>query len=66
MRVFKLRVREIAEVVHYVEVPDDFTPYGAADLNDWANEIAAQDSEPDEILDVQVDKILEAEEVPVS
>jgi hypothetical protein len=66
MRTFKLKVREVSEVVHIVHVPDHFRPYPEEALNDWANEIGEQDSKPVETLDVQVKEVLEAEEVKIN
>ena len=66
MRVFKIRVREVQEVTHVIKVPDRFRPYPPEQLNDWANEIAEQNSEPVEVHDIQVQEVLEAEEVPIN
>lgn len=66
MRTFKLKVREVSEVVHIVKVPDRFKPYPPENINDWCNEIAEQNSEPVETCDVQIDCVLEAEEVQIN
>jgi len=63
MRTFKLRVREIHEVEFLVKVPDRFTPYPEDELDGWANEIAENDAEPIETFDVQIERVIAAEEV---
>lgn len=63
MRTFKLKVRETHVVEHVVSVPNTFKPYDEASLNDWANEIAEQNSEPTETFDIQVESVVEAEEI---
>jgi hypothetical protein len=66
MKTVKLRVRETSEVIHIVEVPDDFTMYSPENLDDWAQQIGEQVSSPVEICDIQVDSVISAEVVVIN
>jgi hypothetical protein len=59
-------VREVHTVEHIVEVPSNFKPYEAAQLNDWIQQISEQNSEPVEVHDIQVESVFEAEEIEIN
>jgi hypothetical protein len=66
VRTFRLKVLELHTVEHIVHVPDRFNPYPEEELDDWANEIGEQNSSPTETFEVQIQRVLEAEEVKVN
>jgi len=51
----KIVTFEMVKAVHLIEVPEDFS---AAELDDYADLIAEQDSQPIEILDAQIYEVV--------
>lgn len=59
-KVYRVRVREVSEAIHQVVLEDgQEVPEG----DDWADLIGQQDSEPVEVVDVQIDEVLSYEPV---
>ena len=63
MKILHIKTREVSEVIHRIEVPDDYELYDADHLDDWAHELGERDSKPVEVCDVQIDSIISAEVV---
>lgn len=63
MKIIHVKTREISEVIHRIEVPDDCQMYDDDHLDDWAHELAEQDSKPVEVCDVQIDSVISVEVV---
>lgn len=61
--VLYIKTREISEVIHRIEVPDDCQLYDKDHLDDYAHELAEQDSKPVEVCDVQIDSVISVEVV---
>lgn len=66
MKLVRVRVRETSEVIHLIEVEDDFKLPDAENIDDLANQIGEQNSEPIEVLDVQIESVLSAELMTVN
>lgn len=66
MKVIRIKTYEVSEVIHSIEVPDDFQLYDKDHLDDWAHELCERESKPVEVVDVQIDHVISAEVVVVN
>jgi len=60
MKTVHIRTREVSEVIHRIEVPDDFQLHQDS-LDDWADELGKRDSKPFEVCDVQISSVVSVE-----